>query len=39
MASSSGNAMAAPAPRSTVLREMCFFVMNMAMPYFCTAAC
>src|SRR6187551_4077366 len=32
MASSSGSAMAAPAPCSTVLRERCFFVMYMACP-------
>src|SRR5437868_14249666 len=29
IASSSGNAMAAPTPRSTVRREMCFLVINI----------
>ena len=30
MASRNGNAKATPAPFSTVLREICFFVMNMS---------
>src|SRR5947208_10314932 len=33
MLSSSGSATAAPNPRSTVRREICFFVMNMAISF------
>src|SRR5918993_777311 len=35
MASSNGNAIAAPAPFSTVRRETCFFVMNMSLSLLC----